>query len=41
MLEEQRPFMLQSEGFYCGTFTEDFLVLMKKAAPGLKCKAHD
>ena len=41
MLEEQRRFLLQSEGFYCGTFAEDFLVLMKKAAPGLKCKAHD
>jgi hypothetical protein len=37
-LEEQRPFLLQSEGFYCGTFTEDFLVLMKKAAPSLKSR---
>jgi hypothetical protein len=37
MLEEQRPFLLQSE-FSCKTFAGDFLLRMKKAAPDLKCK---
>jgi hypothetical protein len=40
MLDEQRPFLHQTE-FYCGTFAGDFLELMKKAAPDLKCKEHD
>ncbi len=37
MLEVQRPFLLQTE-FSCRTFADDFLLRMKKAAPGLKCK---
>ena len=38
MLKEQVPFLLQTKGFNCGTFAEDFLKLMQKAAPDLKCK---
>jgi hypothetical protein len=38
MLEVQRPFLIQTE-FDCSTFAADFVILMKKAAPDLKCKA--
>ena len=38
MLKEPlRPFLLQTE-LNCWTFDPEFLDLMKKAAPGLKCK---
>jgi hypothetical protein len=40
MLKEQNKFLVQTD-FYCGTFAEDFLVLMRNEAPDLKCMAHD
>jgi hypothetical protein len=36
MLEVQQPYLKQTQ-FPCKTFSQDFLVEMRKAVPGLKC----